>query len=219
METSSKRIRGNTPTQWTEERRSRCARCFLYSHRNGQCPALNRNCNKCGKRGHFVAACRQKQLNTMQYDRRERSMDSTSSREHEYENAKQEVNALSLDDVLIDCSVGSSSPISFLIDSGADANIIGGKDWEQLERETRQGVATIEMIGRNSRNKFHAYGSQDPIVIECSFKAKINTIKPCSSELIKPAIFHVVLRGKDPPWTVYCKRHGTVTYQQQREQL
>ncbi|XP_062557033.1 uncharacterized protein K02A2.6-like [Armigeres subalbatus] len=52
------------------------------------------------------------------------------------------------------------------------------------------------MIGRNSRNKFHAYGSQDPIVIECSFKAKINTIKPCSSELIKPAIFHVVLRGK-----------------------
>lgn len=43
-----------------------CTRCFLFNHRNGKCPALSRNCNKCGKRGHFAAGCRQKQINVMQ---------------------------------------------------------------------------------------------------------------------------------------------------------
>ncbi|XP_062555297.1 uncharacterized protein LOC134220300 [Armigeres subalbatus] len=81
MELPSKRMRGNESAQWTERRRSKCARCSLYSHRNGQCPALHRNCNKCGKRGHFAAACHQKQLNIMQYERYDGSTESTSFRE------------------------------------------------------------------------------------------------------------------------------------------
>ncbi|XP_058456600.1 uncharacterized protein LOC131433998 [Malaya genurostris] len=57
--------RYNDSSQRPSDRRSRCTRCFLVNHRNGICPALNRNCNVCGKRGHFAAVCRQKQVNVI----------------------------------------------------------------------------------------------------------------------------------------------------------
>lgn len=44
---------------------SRCQRCSLFWHRNGRCPAFGRTCDKCGKRGHFAAAC-PKQVNFVQ---------------------------------------------------------------------------------------------------------------------------------------------------------
>lgn len=50
-------------------RRSRCSKCDLMSHRSGTCPALQRNCNNCGKRGHFAAACRKRRINAIQYKR------------------------------------------------------------------------------------------------------------------------------------------------------
>ena len=55
--------------------RIRCARCFQFSHRNRQCPALSRTCNGCGKRGHFVAACRRKQVNFTHHERNDKPMD------------------------------------------------------------------------------------------------------------------------------------------------
>lgn len=43
-------------------RRNRCSRCFRQSHGSQECPALRRNCNACGQRGHFAAACREDRL-------------------------------------------------------------------------------------------------------------------------------------------------------------
>ncbi|XP_062713807.1 uncharacterized protein K02A2.6-like [Aedes albopictus] len=192
-----KQHQGNALNQRSQDRHSRCNRCFLFRHRNGQCPALNRNCNRCGKRGHFVAACRQKQVNFAQNERNDISTDRmTSPIEDKYKDDKQqEVNALTLQDVLIDCTVGSSSAIRFLIDSGADANIIGGKDWERLEQEARSGKAILEMMGSTSSNRLHAYGMREPMVVECIFKADILKVGLNSSELTTSAVFYVVPKG------------------------
>lgn len=62
----ARQYRRNEADQQIQGRRQKCTRCALLSHRNRTCPALNRNCNSCGKRGHFAAACRQKQVNYMQ---------------------------------------------------------------------------------------------------------------------------------------------------------
>lgn len=61
--------RSGEVNQRSQGRPSPCQRCGLLRHRNGVCPALSRSCDECGKRGHFAAVCRQKQVNFLQ-DRR-----------------------------------------------------------------------------------------------------------------------------------------------------
>ncbi|XP_058817753.1 uncharacterized protein LOC131681064 [Topomyia yanbarensis] len=39
---------------------NRCSRCDRPAHIGRQCPALNKNCRRCGKLGHFESCCRQK---------------------------------------------------------------------------------------------------------------------------------------------------------------
>ncbi|XP_055619507.1 uncharacterized protein K02A2.6-like [Toxorhynchites rutilus septentrionalis] len=171
-------------------RRSRCTKCNLMNHRNGVCPALQRNCNSCGKRGHFAAACRKKRVYVTQQNREVPKGDT--SEDEIQEESKQYTNALSLEDALISCSVGSSSPIRFLIDSGADVNVIGGNDWERLQVEFNLGKAKFEIIKLPSSG-IHAYGCKDPIPVECSFKAKVAVMEAVKPSII--AIFYVIRQG------------------------
>lgn len=57
---------GNRLNSQTKGRRTRCARCNNFFHRNPQCPALSRTCDNCGKRGHFAVACRTARMTTVQ---------------------------------------------------------------------------------------------------------------------------------------------------------
>lgn len=94
---------------------------------------------------------------------------------------------------MINCSLGCSSPINFLIDSGADVNIVSGNDWIKLEQEFTSGKAILKMIG-NSNKGIHAYGSKTPMVVERIFEAEIMV-----SECNKPAIqatFYVIRQGR-----------------------
>lgn len=65
-----KRFRGNQqaprPDLQDRGRRTRCRRCNGVPHSNFTCPALNRNCNLCGERGHYAAACRQTRIRQVQ---------------------------------------------------------------------------------------------------------------------------------------------------------
>lgn len=89
--------------------------------------------------------------------------------------------------------MGSSSPIRFLIDSGADVNIVGGQDWEHLKREVSSGKAKLTMVELPKRG-IHAYGSKDSMIVECSFKAKVTV-----TSAIKPpvtATLYVIRKGR-----------------------
>ena len=79
----------------------------------------------------------------------------------------------SLDDVLIECSLGSSSSIQFLIDSGADVNIVCGQDWECLKRELNSGKAKIKMVEMPSRG-IQAYGSTAPMMMRMLVQSQNN---------------------------------------------
>ncbi|XP_021709564.1 uncharacterized protein LOC110679389 [Aedes aegypti] len=41
-------------------KRHRCSRCDRPANNGKQCSALNKNCRRCGKLGHFEACCRKK---------------------------------------------------------------------------------------------------------------------------------------------------------------
>lgn len=47
-------------------RRERCSRCYNFFHTAEPCPALKKNCNSCGQRGHFAAACRKNRTNAVE---------------------------------------------------------------------------------------------------------------------------------------------------------
>lgn len=47
-------------------RRHRCPRCSRPSHRGEECPAMRKNCNSCGQRGHFAAVCRNKRIDIIE---------------------------------------------------------------------------------------------------------------------------------------------------------
>lgn len=106
----------------------------------------------------------------------------------------QQVNALSIQDVLIKCSVGRSQPIEFLIDSGADVNVLCGKDWDILKQESDLGTATFESNGRLSRTNVRSYATSKPMTVECAVNALVNVIG--HGDLAIPADFLVVRDGR-----------------------
>ncbi|XP_065079207.1 uncharacterized protein K02A2.6-like [Ochlerotatus camptorhynchus] len=172
-----------------QDQDQRCEKCNLTYHRKGVCPALRKNCNYCRKRGHFEAACQNKRVRAVRFKREDPENDL--SEDDEMEDRKC-VNALSLENTLISCSLESSSPICFLIDSGADVNIVGGQDWEHLKREFDSGKAKLKMV-ELPKGGIHAYGSKDSMVVECSFQAKI-TVTAATKPSVT-ATFHVIRKG------------------------
>lgn len=79
-------------------------------------------------------------------------------------------------DVLIKCRLDSSSPIEFLIDSGADVNVIGGHDWNQLLRDSRDGLITISEVKLAKSSILRAYATDQPMEIKYAFEAKLKVM-------------------------------------------
>lgn len=94
---------------------------------------------------------------------------------------------------MIDCSLGSASPIRFLIDSGADVNVVCGNDWDRIEREFNSGMAKLEIVSKMDKGIIHAYGSKAPLLVERAFRAEI--VVPNSRKPPVTAIFHVIRKG------------------------
>ncbi|XP_062556780.1 uncharacterized protein LOC134221606 [Armigeres subalbatus] len=175
------------PSYHGRGRRSRCPKCFLLFHKFGSCPAFDRNCKACGERGHFAAACRKKNANSIQLKR-------DLPPGWEDEDKTKQINALTLEQALIDCRIGYSTPVQFLIDSGADANIIGGDDWFRLKKEFLSGGADLEPMELSFNNDLRSYASSNPISVKCVFRADIQVVG-CPKPSVK-AEFLVVPEGR-----------------------
>lgn len=66
-EPQEKRFRGERAGERPHiGRRGRCSRCNYLAHHNVPCPALTRNCNTCGLRGHFSSTCRRRRVYNVQ---------------------------------------------------------------------------------------------------------------------------------------------------------
>lgn len=101
---------------------------------------------------------------------------------------------MSLTDALVECRLGSSTPIQFLIDSGADVNIIGGDDWTKLKREFKSGYAKLEPTELPRSNDLRSFASTKPISVRCGFRAEVEVVS-CQKPMIV-AEFLVVTEGR-----------------------
>ncbi|XP_055591507.1 uncharacterized protein K02A2.6-like [Uranotaenia lowii] len=152
-----------------ENQRPRCPSCNHGSHRSSTCPALGLVCKSCGKKDHFARCCPNRRLRAIESD--PKCFVVPEKKENE-----ENICALSLNDVLIKCSVGSSNPIEFLIDSGADVNILAGKDWVCLKSQFDQGQVELQLVDHSQYNDLRAYASNTPIPLECAFVATIYAV-------------------------------------------
>lgn len=63
----------------------------------------------------------------------------------------------------MDCRVGSSNPIKFLIDSGADVNVLGGADWDMLEKQFEMGKVSLVLNNISQNRDLRSYASNEPM--------------------------------------------------------
>lgn len=95
--------------------------------------------------------------------------------------------------MLINCRLGSSSAIRFLIDSGADVNVVGGEDWRQLKMEYESGLVKLEPIEISFNRGLRAYAANEPMKIDLAFRATVGVVGSSNTVL---AEFLVVKDGK-----------------------
>ncbi|XP_062704531.1 uncharacterized protein K02A2.6-like [Aedes albopictus] len=159
---------------YRQGQRSRCWRCGYLSHKRDTCPALDKACNTCGRIGHFSVTCRKKPktgINSVDEKPRNGPLPGWGKGS----NDEQQIDTVvSLGDAIIRCRLGSSRPYNFLVDSGADVNIVGGTDWICLEKELRCGMAKLEPVA--VVRELRAYAVDAPMQIRCAFKAEVEVV-------------------------------------------
>lgn len=61
---------------------------------------------------------------------------------------------------MVECRVGNGCVISFMIDSGADVNVISESDWKRIYEMYQNGKATLFDIREKPTRKIHAFASK-----------------------------------------------------------
>ncbi|GBP83470.1 Retrovirus-related Pol polyprotein from transposon 297 [Eumeta japonica] len=162
-----------------------CGRCGNPRHvaTDTKCPARDKECLKCGLKGHFRQYCRTRQA----FKRKIEKEYSHDQKKGVIEREKNEVNQLRDssnemahkeeeteyvfhidDDVEIDCTIGGVET-KMLIDSGCKQNLITKATWETLKKNK----VILYNQHPNPNVTFMAYGSTSPLMIKGSFEARI----------------------------------------------
>lgn len=91
------------------------------------------------------------------------------------------------------CSLGGSVPAPFIIDSGADVNLLSEEHWSALKRQHDNGGATLYRISATSSKRITAYAGKSPLIILATFGACVSIQgRPRQSEHAK---FFVIKAG------------------------
>lgn len=162
-----------------------CGRCGNPRHAGNdeKCPARDKECLKCGLKGHFRQYCRTKRTVKRKVEREYRH----EQKKGRFDREKNEVNEVGdssnktvhregdteyvfhIDnDVEINCTIGGVQT-KMLIDSGCKQNLITEKTWEILKKNK---VSVYNQLP-NPNVTFMAYGSSTPLKIKGSFEAQI----------------------------------------------
>ncbi|XP_048001410.1 uncharacterized protein K02A2.6-like [Leguminivora glycinivorella] len=164
-----------------------CQRCGSRSHL--KCPAIDKECFKCKRIGHFQQMCRKRKLAE---DRNSSNKKFKSNREpHQGVNQMtsqieevQYVFNIDSDDT-IDCEVGGFN-ISMLIDSGSKWNLIGKETWTEMIRNN----VVIYDQNKDLHKTFVPYGSTTALSLQGTFKANIKV-----GSQTQDATFYVITEG------------------------
>lgn len=77
-------------------------------------------------------------------------------------------------DGTIMCSLGGSAPAPFLIDSGAEINVVSEGYWRSLKAEYNSGSIALFKISTASSKRIMAYAGKDPLTILNTFEACVH---------------------------------------------
>ncbi|CAG4909673.1 unnamed protein product [Colias eurytheme] len=173
-----------------------CGRCGNPRHAGNDtnCPARNKECLKCGLKGHFRQYCR-----TRQSFKRKGEMDRHEFKKSRFDKKKirdidQVGNKTEVEneyvfhhdsDAEIDCIIGGVKT-SMLIGSACKQNLITEVTWETLKKNK----INVYKQHPNPAVSFVAYGSTTPLKLKGSFKARVE-IGP----RFENSTFYVVING------------------------
>ncbi|XP_026745717.1 uncharacterized protein LOC113507064, partial [Trichoplusia ni] len=126
----------------TKSDMSKCGRCGYDKHiaPNEECPAKRRNCNACGKSGHFSAMCKSKPEkrkredkpnNNSKIKKKRNEVNLINVRNDSSEEDHYVFNMNDDDEANIECEMGGVK-VNLLIDSGCKLNLITEKTWEDV---------------------------------------------------------------------------------------
>lgn len=151
-----------------------CFACGRKGHiaSSSQCPANGKRCNRCKEIGHFEIKCRQKKR--FEPDKRNNESRKRKYQAHLIEDEdKEEVKKSYVFNVIqkekktnaeVDCIVGGV-PLTMMIDSGADCNIIGKHNWSTLKFKQvniwndKPGTDGKEIYGYGSKRSLPILGN------------------------------------------------------------
>lgn len=181
--------------------RGRCGRCgnFRHSSNSEKCPAREKDCLKCGLRGHFRQWCKTKMnpkrkseelkpnYNTKIPKLQSKRTSEVNQINEEDKNKQTETSYIFHidEDLEVECSIGGAK-VSMVIDSGCKHNLITGITWDVMKK---QQVVVTNQIAKPNVN-FVAYGSSEPLEVRGCFDA---TLKIGHKHEI--ATFYVIANG------------------------
>ena len=145
-----------------------CYRCGLMGHfsKDKSCPAREKTCNKCQKKGHFATVCKTKMSKKKEAVNFTHTDGDKGSDSDEY--AFSVRNWIPGDDTddMISVTIGGV-PVSVLVDSGASTNIVDLEMWEKLKQQK------IQCTSKKCDKQLFAYGSKEPLKTQGSFSATV----------------------------------------------
>lgn len=180
------------------QRNPRCFRCDgRHLSSDPACPAKNQKCKSCNQTGHFARCCflRRKKVDSPhppaepeKKKRMIRQVENVTTVQRDNEDKDSDIfNLFHLGSKrTVRVEVGGV-PLPFVIDTGADEDILSENDWQTL----KQIGFTAYSVRKGSTKVFKAYGSSNPLIVlgEVDTDVKINDRNIDTT-------FYVILGGK-----------------------